>query len=124
ITAAAVAALSGPQDVPVARCAEFARRRDQVVEALNALDGVICPRPLGAFYVCPDVSCAFDRRHEGRTITDDVELCKALLDATGVACVPGSAFGEPRGMRISYTCPAEQLAPGLKRIQAFFAELA
>lgn len=123
ITAAAVAALSGPQDVPEARCEEFARRRDTVVDALNAIEGVTCPRPQGAFYAFPDVSCAFGKHHDGRTITDDVELCKALLDVKGVACVPGSAFGEPRGLRISYTCPAEQLEPGMQRIQEFFAEL-
>ncbi|HET8554336.1 MAG TPA: pyridoxal phosphate-dependent aminotransferase [Rhodanobacteraceae bacterium] len=123
ITAAAVAALSGPQDIPAARCAEFAQRRDKVVDALNAIDGVTCPRPQGAFYAFPDVSCAFGKSHDKRTITDDVELCKALLDVKGVACVPGSAFGEPRGLRISYTCPAEQLEPGMQRIQEFFAEL-
>ena len=92
ITAAAVAALSGPQDIPAARCAEFAQRRDKVVDALNAIDGVTCPRPQGAFYAFPDVSCAFGKSHNGRTITDDVELCKALLDVKGVACLPGSAF--------------------------------
>ncbi|HET6587853.1 MAG TPA: pyridoxal phosphate-dependent aminotransferase [Oleiagrimonas sp.] len=123
ITAAAVAALSGSQDIPAARCAEFAQRRDKVVDALNAIDGVTCPRPQGAFYAFPDVSCAFGKSHDKRTITDDVELCKALLDVKGVACVPGSAFGEPRGMRISYTCPADQLEPGMQRIQEFFAEL-
>ncbi|HET7662910.1 MAG TPA: pyridoxal phosphate-dependent aminotransferase [Rhodanobacteraceae bacterium] len=123
ITAAAAAALSGSQDIPAARCAEFAQRRDTVVDALNAIDGVTCPRPQGAFYAFPDVSCAFGKSHDKRTITDDVELCKALLDVKGVACVPGSAFGEPRGMRISYTCPAEQLEPGMQRIQEFFAEL-
>lgn len=124
ITAAAVAALSGPQDVPEARCREFAERRDQVVAALNAIEGVTCPRPQGAFYAFPDVSCAFGKSHEGRVIADDVVLCEALLDTKGVACVPGSAFGEPHSLRISYTCPADQLQPGLARIQAFFAELA
>src|SRR5699024_3394557 len=123
ITAAAVAALSGPQDIPEARREEFSRRRDKVVAALTAIEGVTCPRPQGAFYAFPDVSSAFGKSHDGRTISDDVELCKALLDAKGVACVPGSAFGEPRGMRISYTCPAAQLEPGLKRIREFFAEL-
>jgi len=124
VTAAATAALSGPQDVPEARRREFAERRDRVVAALNAIDGVTCPRPQGAFYAFPDVSCAFGKSHEGRAIADDVELCKALLDTKGVACVPGSAFGEAHSLRISYTCPAEQLEPGLKRIQEFFAELA
>ncbi len=121
--AAGAAALSGPQDVPEARCAEFATRRDQVLEALEAIEGVTCPVPKGAFYAFPDISCAFGKSHNGKTIKDDLDLCAALLESKGVACVPGSAFGEPRALRISYTCPAAQLAPGLERIQAFFAEL-
>ena len=52
-----------------------------------------------------------------------MDFCAALLETKGVACVPGSAFGEPRALRISYTCPTAQLAPGLERIQQFFAEL-
>ena len=56
-------------------------------------------------------------------MTDDVTFCSALLEAKGVACVPGSAFGEPRALRISYACPTPQLAPGLERIREFFAEL-
>lgn len=124
VTSAAVAALSGPQDVPAAKCAEFQGKRDQVLAALAAIPGVACPRPQGAFYVFPDVSCAFGRRHGQTVIGDDVALCAALLEAKGVACVPGSAFGEPRALRISYTCPTAQLADGLARIQDFFAELA
>lgn len=123
ITAAAVAAFAGPQDVPQAKCAEFAHKRDVVVAALAAIPGVVCPRPQGAFYAFPDISVAFGKQHNGVAIHNDVEFCAALLEATGVACVPGSAFGEPRAMRISYTCPTAQLEPGLKRIQAFFAEL-
>jgi len=124
VTAAAVAALSGPQDVPRAKCAEFADRRDTVFAALSAIPGVVCPRPQGAFYAFPDISSAFGKSHGGTKINNDVEFCAALLEAKGVACVPGSAFGEPRAMRISYTCPAAQLQPGLQRIQQFFAELA
>jgi aspartate aminotransferase len=52
-----------------------------------------------------------------------VDLCNALLEAKGVACVPGSAFGEPRALRISYTCPTAQLPEGLRRFKEFFAEL-
>jgi aspartate aminotransferase len=124
VTAAAVAAFNGPQDVPAAKCAEFQAKRDQVLAALAAIPGVVCPRPQGAFYVFPDVSCAYGRTHNGTRIGNDVELCSALLEAKSVACVPGSAFGEPRALRISYTCPSAQLADGLARIQAFFAELA
>jgi aspartate aminotransferase len=123
ITAAAVAAFAGPQDIPQAKCAEFAGKRDVVVKALSVIPGVVCPRPQGAFYAFPDISVAFGKSHNGVRIDSDVDFCAALLEAKGVACVPGSAFGEPRAMRISYTCPTAQLQPGLERIQAFFAEL-
>jgi aspartate aminotransferase len=123
VTAAAIAALTGPQDVPAAKNAEFQAKRDQVLAAMNAIPGVVCPRPQGAFYVFPDISCAFGKSHGGVKIENDVDFCNALLDAKGVACVPGSAFGEPRALRISYTCPTPQLAPGLQRFQEFFAEL-
>jgi len=123
VTAAAVAALTGPQDIPKAKCEEFAGRRDTVMAALGAIPGVVCPRPQGAFYAFPDISVAFGKSHGGKVITNDVDFCAALLEAKGVACVPGSAFGEPRAMRISYTCPMAQLQPGLQRITEFFAEL-
>ncbi len=124
VNAAAIAALTGPQDVPEAKNREFQGKRDEVVAALEAIPGVVCPRPQGAFYAFPDISCAFGKSHAGKTIANDVDFCNALLEAKGVACVPGSAFGEPRALRISYTCPTAQLAPGLARIQEFFAELA
>jgi len=123
VTAAAIAALSGPQDVPESKCVEFQARRDQVVGMFRSIPGVECPMPQGAFYVFPDISCAFGKSHSGRVIGNDVELCEALLEAKGVACVPGSAFGEPRALRVSYTCPSAQLADGLERIRSFFAEL-
>lgn len=123
--AAAIAAFTGPQDVPDAKCSEFQSKRDQVMQALVAIPGLVCPRPQGAFYAFPDISVAFGKTHgpSGLAIDDDLSFCSALLEAKGVACVPGSAFGEPRAMRISYTCPTPQLAPGLQRIQEFFAEL-
>jgi len=125
ITAAAVAALSGPQDVPDAKCGEFQAKRDQVMEVMDSLPGVVCPRPQGAFYVFPDISVAFGKTHgpSGKAINNDVDFCSVLLEAKGVACVPGSAFGEPRALRISYTCPTPQLAPGMQRFKEFFNEL-
>ena len=124
-TAAAVAALTGPQDIPRAKCAEFAAKRDQVMDALSQIPGLVCPRPQGAFYVFPDVSAYYGRTHgpTGLKVGNDIELCGALLEAKGVACVPGSAFGEPRAIRISYTCKRAELTDGLKRLQQFFAEL-
>jgi aspartate aminotransferase len=123
VTAAAVAALTGPQDIPAAKREEFSKRRDEVVGALEAIPGVKCPRPQGAFYAFPDVSVAFGKFHNGRKIANDVDFCKALLEDKFVATVPGSAFGEPRALRISYTCPPAQLKKGLERIRDFFAEL-
>lgn len=123
VTAAAVAALTGPQDIPARKCAEFQKKRDEVVAALTAIPGVKCPIPRGAFYAFPDISCAFGRRHGGTLIGNDVDFCAALLEAKGVAVVPGSAFGEPRAVRISYTCKPAELTEGLARMRQFFAEL-
>ena len=82
-----MAALSGPQDVPDAKCAEFQAKRDQVMAVLDRIPGVACPRPQGAFYVFPDISCAFGKTHgpTGAKIGNDVDLCNALLEAKGVA---------------------------------------
>ncbi|TAN03462.1 MAG: pyridoxal phosphate-dependent aminotransferase [Rhodanobacteraceae bacterium] len=123
ITEAAIAALNGPQDVPAAKREDFSRRRDVVVGALESIPGVHCPRPQGAFYAFPDIAVAFGRSHNGKLIENDIDFCKALLDEKFVATVPGSAFGEPRSLRISYTCAPEQLQKGLDRIKQFFAEL-
>jgi aspartate aminotransferase len=124
VTAAAVAALSGPQDITKQKCAEFQAKRDQVIATMRSIPGVVCPCPQGAFYVFPDISCAFGKSHAGRKINNDIDFCAVLLEAKGVACVPGSAFGDPKALRISYTCPTAQLAEGLKRFREFFAELA
>jgi aspartate aminotransferase len=125
-TAAAVAAMCGPQDVPTQKNAEFQAKRDQVMDMMTSLPGVVCPRPQGAFYVFPDISVSYGKTHgpSGRKIENDIDFCNALLETKGVACVPGSAFGEPRALRISYTCPTPQLAPGLARFAEFFHELA
>ena len=120
---AAITALTGPQAIPSAKRDEFSKRRDEVVNALLAIPGVKCPRPQGAFYAFPDISVAVGKSHNGRPIGNDVDFCKALLEDKFVAAVPGSAFGEPRSLRISYTCAPEQLQKGLARIQSFFTEL-
>ncbi|HSC13405.1 MAG TPA: pyridoxal phosphate-dependent aminotransferase [Rhodanobacteraceae bacterium] len=123
VTAAATAAFNGPQDVTEGKCVDFSHRRDEVMAVLSAIPGVRCPRPQGAFYAFPDISVAFGKKHGAIAINNDVDFCNALLEAKGVACVPGSAFGEPKAIRISYTCKPAELTDGLKRLQAFFAEL-
>ena len=121
--AAAVAALTGPQDIPRAMCARFADRRDEVIAAFAKIPGLVCPTPQGAFYAFPNVSAAFGKTHHGVLVDSDVTFCKQLLAAKGVACVPGAAFGAPEALRISYTCKAEELTEGLRRFTEFFAEL-
>lgn len=120
---AAVAAYTGPQDFTFARRDEFAQKRDQVLAAMTTCKGVNCPKPQGAFYVFPDISCTFGKSHNGVTIHNDVDFCNLLLEHAGVAVVPGSAFGEPKAIRISYACKPADLAEGLKRWTDFFAAL-
>jgi aspartate aminotransferase len=123
VTAAATAALSGPQDVPREKNQDFSHRRDEVMAVLDSIPGLHCPKPQGAFYAFPDISVAFGKHHGTTVIANDVDFCNVLLDVKGVACVPGSAFGEPKAIRISYTCKPAELTDGLNRIKQFFAEL-
>ena len=123
VIAAAVAAYTGSQNKPQVMCQAFEAKRNEVMQALDAIPGVRCPRPQGAFYAFPDISVAFGKSHSGSPIANDVDFCAVLLEKTGVACVPGSAFGEPNAIRISYTCKASELTEGLKRMVGFFAEL-
>ncbi len=92
ITAAAIAAFSGPQDIPQAKCKEFAGKRDIVVAALRAIPGVVCPRPQGAFYAFPDISVAFGKSHNGTRIESDVDFCAALLEGQGRGLRAGLGF--------------------------------
>ncbi len=121
--AAAIAALTGSQDIPAQKAKEFQLKRDEVMACFAQIPGLICPIPQGAFYAFPNISCAFGKRHNGVLIDTDVAFCNQLLEAKGLACVPGSAFGEPKGLRISYTCKPAELTEGLRRFKEFFSEL-
>lgn len=122
--AAALAALQGPQDLLATRCAEFKARRDYVVGALNAIDGITCPIPGGAFYVFPDCSgCLGKRTPDGRVLETDAELCDYILSAGNVALVPGRAFGLPGHFRLSYAYAMNDLVEGCRRIAAAIANL-
>jgi len=104
--------------------AAFRQRRDFVLERLQAIDGITCPKPEGAFYLFPQVSAFYGRRApDGRTITDSESLCLYLLEQCHVALVPGQAFGDPNGVRISYAASMENLAEAMRRIEAGLAAL-
>ncbi|MGR3703707.1 MAG: pyridoxal phosphate-dependent aminotransferase [Paracoccaceae bacterium] len=121
---AAVEALNGPHDFVAPNNVMFARRRDLVVAALNAIDGVTCPTPEGAFYVYPSIAGLIGKRTPaGTVITDDEVFARALLEHTGVAVVFGAAFGLSPNFRISYATSDAALAEACARIQRFCAGL-
>jgi aspartate aminotransferase len=118
---AAEAALNGDQGFIGEMLKAFRERHDYVVGALNAIPDIECLATDGTFYVFPDARKVIARLPG---IEDDLGLAEFLIEHGGVAVVPGSAFGEPRAIRISYTCKQAELTEGLRRIQQFFGELA
>jgi len=115
---AGVAALQMDMDPVHEMVAAFRARRDYVVSRLNALDGVRCPTPEGAFYLFPDVSGLFGRTTpEGETLQDSDDVCFYLLENQYVALVPGAAFSAPNGLRISYASSMDDLETALDRIE-------
>ncbi len=97
---------------------EYARRREFLIPALNALPGVTCPVPGGAFYAFPDVSAQYGKRMGGIDVKGSTDFAKALLEGAAVAVTPGAAFGEDRCVRISFATSMERLQEGVTRIRA------
>ena len=118
--AAAVEALDGPQDTIEVMRDAYKARRDLVVDALNAVPGLSCHRPEGAFYVFPGMHGCIGKTTEGGTkIADDEAFSLALLDEQGVATVHGSAFMYPGHFRVSYATDTGSLREACARIAAF-----
>ena len=116
--AAAVEALTGPQDFIAERNQVFKERRDLVVDKLNLCPGLSCHRPEGAFYVYPSCAGAIGKTTpDGKTIESDGDFVTYLLDAEGVATVQGEAFGLSPYFRISYATSTELLEEACGRIQ-------
>ena len=121
---AAVAALDGPQDLLAANLAVFRARRDLVVDRINNVRGLACLRPEGAFYVFASCAGTIGKSTpSGRRIATDADFVAALLEAEGVAVVPGSAFGCGAHFRISYASSTELLEEACRRIERFCARL-
>jgi aspartate aminotransferase/aspartate/glutamate/aspartate-prephenate aminotransferase len=115
---AGVAALEMDLEPVHEMVAAFKRRRDRVLGHLRDIDGVRCPTPQGAFYLYPDVSAFFGAETpNGDTIEDSSDLCFYLLEEHHVALVPGTAFGAPDGLRLSYASSMEDLETALSRIE-------
>ncbi len=122
--AAALAALTQPEDYIPPRNAEFKKRRDLVVDMLNKAIGLQCPKPEGAFYVYPSCAgCIGKTAPTGKVIENDEDFATELLEAEGVAVVHGAAFGLEPHFRISYATSTELLEDACTRIQKFCAAL-
>jgi aspartate aminotransferase len=110
--AAATAALNGNQDCVAEMCRAFKQRHDWLIPALNALPGVTCAPGQGAFYAFADCSEAI----ETLGLNDDLALAEYLLEKAGVATVPGTAFGAPGHLRLSFACDMKTLESAVERI--------
>jgi aspartate aminotransferase len=120
---AAIEALArDPEELPAWR-AKYVARRDAIVDGLNAIPGIKCANPGGAFYVFPDFRGWIGKRHGDAELKNCAAICEALLTSAHVAGVPGSEFGAPGFVRFSYAASDEQLAEAVKRMASFAADL-
>lgn len=121
---AAVEALNGNQDYIAFSCEAFVKRRDYVVKRLNAIEGMSCLVPEGAFYVYPSIKGIIGRKTaDGVLIDDDATFVKQLLERENVAAVHGAAFGLSPYFRVSYATSIEQLTEACDRVERFCTSL-
>ena len=113
---AALAAVAGDLEAVAAMRAAFDRRRRTMVAMLNAIPGVSCAEPEGAFYCFPNVEGLLGRSLDGRVATTSAELATNLLETIKIAVVPGEAFGAPGYFRFSYALGDDDLAEGITRL--------
>ena len=116
---AAIVALTDPaasQTIEKMRV-EFERRGQYMAQRLNAIKGIECPDPTGAFYCFPDVSGHYGRTINGVKIAGSMDFAKAVLEQANVALVPGLPFGCDANIRLSFACSIEQITKGLDRIE-------
>ena len=122
--AAAVEALNGVQSFIKERASSFQERRDFVVNTLNAIEGIECLNPDGAFYVFPSCKGLIGKKDiKGKEIKNDTDFVQSLLENNGVAVVQGSAFGLDGFFRISYATSKENLKKALEKISSFCKSL-
>ena len=119
---AALAAVTGDLSAVAQMRTAFDRRRRTMVGMLNAIPGVVCPTPEGAFYAYPSVKGVLGRTIRGRTPQTSAELAELILEQAEVAVVPGEAFGPSGYVRLSYALGDDALVEGVSRIQALLGE--
>jgi aspartate aminotransferase len=121
---AAIEALLGDQSFIPKMVAEFKKRRDVIVRALNDIPGISCAMPPGAFYVFPNVSALYGRKYQGKPIGNSNDFSEFLLEAANVAVIAGGAFGNDDHIRLSYATSMELIVEGMKRIAGAVSRLA
>ncbi len=120
---AAEEALGGDQSVvETMRCA-FEQRRIRMLKLLGDIPGVTCFPSEGAFYLFPNISIHYGKKHQGKVIANSVDFSNALLEHSLVAVVPGAGFGADNYIRLSYATSMENIEKGLARIKLFIADL-
>jgi aspartate aminotransferase len=114
---ASVEALNGDQAIVGAMVREFEKRRNVIVERLNAIPGIACMVPQGAFYVFPSIGGLLGRKHGGKVLATSADVAAWLLDEANVAVIPGGEFGHDDHIRLSYATSMAQIEKGLDRIR-------
>jgi aspartate aminotransferase len=120
---AALEAIRGPQDEVAAMVREFQKRRDIIVERLNAIDGITCRKPEGAFYVFPNIGRLLNKSSRGKKLSSPCEIADYLLEEAKVAAVPGEDFGSNAHIRFSYATSLEDIEKGCARIREALRKL-
>jgi aspartate aminotransferase len=118
-----VAALRGPRDEMQAMVREFKARRDLIVSGLNAIEGIRCRTPEGAFYAFPDVRRLLEGRYKGERIGTSLRLSEILLDDFQIAAVPGQPFGAEGHLRLSFATSRPAIEKGLDRLRKLVSQL-
>ena len=121
--AAALEAIQGPQEDVAIMVGEFAKRRNVVVERLNAISGVQCLKPQGAFYVFPNIAAFIGKNVNGKSLTSPCDIADYLLEEAKVAAVPGEDFGSNAHIRLSYATSLENIEEGCRRMRDAFAKI-
>jgi aspartate aminotransferase len=121
--AAALEAIQGPQEDVAMMVGEFAKRRNVVVERLNAISGVQCLKPQGAFYVFPNIAAFIGKNVNGKSLTSPCDIADYLLEEAKVAAVPGEDFGSNAHIRLSYATSLENIEEGCRRMRDAFAKI-
>ncbi len=120
---AARAALNCASEAVGQMVVEFARRRNYMLERLQAIPGISCTRPGGAFYLFPNVQYFFGKSYQGKKINRASDLAVILLQDKKVAVVPGVAFGSDDYIRLSYACAMENIQEGMDCLTGFLTSL-